>query len=88
MNGGKYTKIQRNTNTKDRQIQSGEASVIEEDENIEINNAHMSLHEREICSESLRSEVTQCKISWWNNDNRKLTKTSTYWIPTCRNVIA
>ena len=46
MNGDKCTNIQSDNNTKDGQIQSDEASVIEEDENVEINDADMSLHER------------------------------------------
>ena len=56
-NGDKYTNIQSDNNTKDGQIQSDEASVIEEDDNVEVNDADMSLHKREMCSEYLRSEV-------------------------------
>ena len=42
---------------KSSKLQSDEASVIEEDEDVAVNYADMSLHEREMCSESLRSEV-------------------------------
>ena len=59
MNGGKYTEIQSDNNTKDRQIQSDEGSVMEENKIAEINDADLSLREREMCSESLRSEVRE-----------------------------
>ena len=73
INGGKYTEIQSDNNTKDKQIQSVEGSVMEENEIVEINDADMSLREREMCSESLRSEVREsAKISRYNND-KKLT---------------
>ena len=73
MNGGKYTEIQSDNNTIDKQIQSVEGSVMEENEIVEINDADMSLWEREMCSESLRSEVREsAKISRYNND-KKLT---------------
>ena len=73
MNGGKYTEIQSDNNTIDKQIQSVEGSVMKENEIVEINDADMSLREREMCSESLRSEVREsAKISRYNND-KKLT---------------
>ena len=73
MNGGKYTEIQSDNNTIDKQIQSVEGSVMEENEIVERNDADMSLWEREMCSESLRSEVREsAKISRYNND-KKLT---------------
>ena len=59
MNGGKYTEIQSDDNTIDKQIPSDEGSVMEENEIVEINDADMSLREREMCSESLRSEVRE-----------------------------
>ena len=73
MNGGKYTEIQSDNNTIDKQIQSVEGSVMEGNEIIERNDADTSLREREMCSESLRSEVREsAKISRYNND-KKLT---------------
>ena len=73
MNGGKYTEIQSDNNTIDKQIQSVEGSVMEENEIVERNDADMSLREREMCSESLGSEVREsAKIIRYNND-KKLT---------------
>ena len=73
MDGGKYTEIHSDNNTIDKQIQSVEGSVTEENEIVEINDADMSLRERKMCSESLRSEVREsAKISRYNND-KKLT---------------
>ena len=59
VNGGKYIEIQSDNNTLDRQIQSDEGNVMEENEIVEINDADMPLREREMCSESLRSEVRE-----------------------------
>ena len=50
MNGGKYTEIQSDNNTIDKQIQSVEGSVMEGNEIVERNDADMSLREREMCS--------------------------------------
>ena len=71
MNGGKYIEIQSDNNTIDKQIQSIEGSVMEENEIVERNDADMSLREREMCSESLRSEVREsAKINRYNNDKK------------------
>ena len=73
MNGGKYTEVQSDNNTIDKQIQSVEGSVMEGNEIVERNDADMYLREREMCSESLRLEVREsAKISKYNND-KKLT---------------
>ena len=78
MNGGKYTEIQSDNNTIDKQIQSVDGSVMEENEIVKRNDADMSLREREMCSESLRSEISEsAKISRYNID-KKLTSPTEY----------
>ena len=48
MNGGKYTEIQSDNNTIDKQIQPVEGSVMEENEIVERNDADMSMGKRNV----------------------------------------